>query len=506
MSEAFHLRIEGFCPICERQTAYTADGPYLRNTLTCTTCPGGSVPRERAVALVLNETRPNWRALAIHECSPAPRGISVKLKEQCANYVATNYFPNASAGSVVLGQRNENLERQTFADESFDLVITIDVFEHLLDPAAAMREIHRTLKPGGACISAFPIIKHQGQAVRWRVRRDDNGVIEYLEEEQYHGNPIDPKGSLVSVDYGYDVHQLFALWAPFDVRVLRFADRRAGVLGELTDVLACEKSTQQFGRPKSDGLLAAVEKLPMPAPAQAFKIGGDHTKFRSVGVALARTLQRFAGLQPHHRVLEIGSGYGRVALPLTQILNVGSYDGVEIMAEAVAWSSEQITPLYPKFKFHHFDLYNEFYNPSGRGTVADTPLPFEDGAFDLVFLTSVFTHLPPEDARAYLGEIRRVLKPDGTVWATWFMVDSGVGEAILDGRAQVPIRCPDGNGTYFANENRGTLAVGYDEPLIDDLYREAGLAIYLKRRGTWCGRTQPSENPGFQDSIAARPA
>jgi SAM-dependent methyltransferase len=241
MSEAFHLRIEGVCPICERQTVYEADGPYLRNTLTCTTCPGGSVPRERAVALVLNETRPNWRKLAIHECSPAPRGISVKLQQQGAKYVATNFFPDKPPGSTVQNHRNENLERQTFADASFDLVITVDVFEHLFDPAAAIREIYRTLKPGGVCISAFPMVKGQAAAARWRARRGDNGEIEYIEPAQYHGNPIDPQGSLVTVDYGYDVHQLFAEWAPLNVRVLRFADRSAGVLGEFTDVLVCAK-------------------------------------------------------------------------------------------------------------------------------------------------------------------------------------------------------------------------------------------------------------------------
>ena len=240
MTEPFHLRIEGVCPICERRTVYEADGPYFRNTLTCPTCPGGgSLPRERAVALALNETRPNWRSLAIHECSPSTRGISPKLQLQCANYVATNYFPEKPFGEIVLNLRNENLERQTFADASFDIVITIDVFEHLFDPAAAAREIHRTLKPGGVCISAFPVSKHQWEGLRWRARLGADGTVEHLAPAEYHGNPISPEGSLVTVDYGYDLHQLFAEWAPFDVRVLRFADRRAGVLGEFTDVVVC---------------------------------------------------------------------------------------------------------------------------------------------------------------------------------------------------------------------------------------------------------------------------
>lgn len=236
-----HVRISGHCPICEAPAVYEAHAPYFRNSLICTSCPKGSVPRERAVALVLNETRPDWRRLAIHECSPAPRGISLKLQAQCQQYVKSNYFEGERPGAIVRGHRNENLEAQTFSDATFDIVITVDVFEHLFDPAAALREVFRTLRPGGVMISAFPMVKQLADATRWRSRRESNGSITHILPEQYHGNPISNDGSLVTVDYGYDAHLAFAEWAPFDVRVLRFADRSAGILGEFTDVFVCTR-------------------------------------------------------------------------------------------------------------------------------------------------------------------------------------------------------------------------------------------------------------------------
>ena len=240
-SEPFVLEYRGICPICDGPATFRAEAPWLRESLMCTSCPNGSVPRERALALVLRETAPNWKDLQIHEAAPADRGISRVLRRDCRNYVESQYFPNQAAGVMVGGARNENLERQTFADASFDLVISLDVMEHVARPERAVAEIYRTLRPGGRYLCTFPIGPAQQHAVDPRIRLEADGRTTPIKEAQYHGNPIDPAGSLVTIDYGYDIHKRIAEWAPFDVRVYRFADRTHGILGELTDVVACWK-------------------------------------------------------------------------------------------------------------------------------------------------------------------------------------------------------------------------------------------------------------------------
>ena len=45
-----------------------------------------------------------------------------------------------------------NLERLPFADEEFDLVLCTQVIEHLLDPAAGVRELARVLKSRGTLV------------------------------------------------------------------------------------------------------------------------------------------------------------------------------------------------------------------------------------------------------------------------------------------------------------------------------------------------------------------
>lgn len=238
------LELDGHCPICDCDIGYRARFSWYRSQLGCAGCPKGrgSVPRERALALVLNQLRPNWRELAIHESSPADRGVSKLLREECPGYVGSHFHPNSPLGATVDGYRNENLEAQTFADETFDLVVSLDVFEHLFRPDLAAQEIYRTLKPGGLHICTFPIYKDKVEATEARAVLSADGEVQHLTDPpEYHGNPISGEGALVTYHYGYDIHARMAEWGPFDVSITRFHDRRAGVLGEHTEVVVCSK-------------------------------------------------------------------------------------------------------------------------------------------------------------------------------------------------------------------------------------------------------------------------
>lgn len=48
--------------------------------------------------------------------------------------------------------------RLPFADGSFDVVVALDVLEHLDDDAAGAREMHRVLRPGGSAIVFVPAL------------------------------------------------------------------------------------------------------------------------------------------------------------------------------------------------------------------------------------------------------------------------------------------------------------------------------------------------------------
>lgn len=245
----FRFRAAGVCPLCEANTAFVAERDdalapewhmiWFRDRLRCVNC--ASIPRERTLFWVVQKLFPNWRQLRMHESSPNHRGASLRFMRECQGYVASQYDPVLGFGRQHPSKdyRSEDLEAQTFADESFDLVITQDVFEHLLAPDKAIREIARTLAPGGAHIMTVPIVVESGPSRR-RARRVGKKV-ELLAEAQYHGNPMSGEGSLVTVDWGYDIVEYLAAQSGLAVSMFYIDDVTRGMRGACNEVLVCRK-------------------------------------------------------------------------------------------------------------------------------------------------------------------------------------------------------------------------------------------------------------------------
>jgi len=233
------LENKGYCPTCDQSVLFSASETWLRDFYTCSNCQ--SIPRERAIMLCIERFFPAWKTFHIHESSPGTRGASVKLKNQCSNYVGSHYFEGFSKGDRhPSGWLNEDLEAQTFADESFDLVVTQDVMEHIFQPEKAFAEIARTLKAGGAHVFTVPLVLKDNPS-RPRARKTPAGNIEYLLEPEYHGNPISEKGSLVTWDWGYDLCEYIYQWSNLISTIVYIDDLHHGIRAEYIEVIISRK-------------------------------------------------------------------------------------------------------------------------------------------------------------------------------------------------------------------------------------------------------------------------
>jgi len=233
-----------------------------------------------------------------------------------------------------------------------------------------------------------------------------------------------------------------------------------------------------------DRIAGRTSELPA-AQRSSFVGNGD---FRALGAEMVGHLRRHANLQPQDRVLDVGCGIGRVALPLLDVLMPpGSYDGFDIVPHAIRWCAEHITVRAPHFRFVLADVFNGDYNPRGRQSAARYRFPYENGAFDVVLATSVFTHMPAPDVDNYLREIARVLAPGGRCLVTWFLLNDESKALLRAGKSVLDFRHPVEHGLTIDAHNPAR-AVAYDEPFVTALYRTCGLSLQPVLRGQWCGR------------------
>ena len=191
------------------------------------------------------------------------------------------------------------------------------------------------------------------------------------------------------------------------------------------------------------------------------------------------------GLQPQHRVLDVGSGIGNLALALTGYLQ-GGYDGIEIHPEAVAWCQQHISRAHPTFRFHRADLVSHAYNPEGISPAASYRFPFPDRQFDFIFLGSVFTHMMPDAVEQYLREISRLLAPGGMCVATYFLLNDETRPGVDAFRSFMSFGVQHPSGVCRLHESAvPESAVAFEEAFVRQAHERAGLLIQDIRRGRW---------------------
>jgi hypothetical protein len=215
-----HLRLSRVrrCRACDRLSLIVAFGADEEFHL-CVRCRANL--RYELLATCIRKDMAPIHCLDVLELDP---GSPLRPLLSGAKSYARTYFRE----HVERGFRREDgavcqdITNLTYPDNSWDLIVSSDVLEHVPDAAAAFRETARTLRPGGSHIFTVP-----PRPATIRRAYVEQGRVIHLETPEYHMDPLSAAGILAFWDYGPDIAAKIDT-SGLNVRVVRGPVGRSG--------------------------------------------------------------------------------------------------------------------------------------------------------------------------------------------------------------------------------------------------------------------------------------
>ncbi len=219
----------------------------------------------------------------------------------------------------------------------------------------------------------------------------------------------------------------------------------------------------------------------------------DPRLYRFTGERNVAAFKELGGLKTDASFLDIGCGCGRVARALTQYLDAtATYEGFDAAKKPVEWAQRVITKKFPSFHFRTLDTFNKRYNPSGKTGAGELMFPFEDDKFDFSFAGSVYTHMLPEEVTNFVRETARVLKREGTSYATFCLLNETTLPVVDAGKSMPKLIYKYGDCRVRRLDDPAHF-IAHPEPWVRKLYEDSGLVIKEPIvRGTWANKDAAS--------------
>lgn len=232
---------KGYCGCCQRNQYFeTMAVPeeelyFWRELFKCPICNCNS--RMRYIVERVRHKYSNKKMYIYEKITSTYR----ELKAIVPNIIGSEYLSEElKSGEVQNGILHEDAMALSFKDNSFDIIISNDVFEHVADYKKAFTEALRCLKKDGVLLFSIPIFKERYKNIT-RTKIDAKGNIEYVMEPKYHGNPLSKKGSLVFTEFGWEILDVLKECGYRDAYAIAYFSVEKGYFGDIPVVFEAIK-------------------------------------------------------------------------------------------------------------------------------------------------------------------------------------------------------------------------------------------------------------------------
>jgi len=237
--------IWGYCEVCEKVTKFKLrkkksilakiktgekTGKNLRDSLACEFCLINTRNRF-TLGLVKDLAKNSDSVLNVFMYEQVTRPFKIAQNIHNIILAGSEFLGyDKKPGQIINNIRHEDAMNLSFENNSFDVIVSNDIYEHIPNIERTLSEAYRILKNSGKLLISIPFHIKSMKTTKRATIVDEK--IEHQFPPIYHGNPVAKKeGSLVFYDYGWDFLDLIKTAGFDDVHMLAYYDIFYGHLG-----------------------------------------------------------------------------------------------------------------------------------------------------------------------------------------------------------------------------------------------------------------------------------
>jgi SAM-dependent methyltransferase len=225
--------IKAYCVVCNKFNIMSSHSEDYINASESYFCCGMN-SRMRAMYEYVIEHFPDNKKVYIQE-AVTPAYYAYEKCFGSENIVGSEYLGQDKICGEYYehdGHRimHQDCTKLSFDDNTFDLLISQQVFEHVFDTRKALAESLRVLGNNGSCIISIPFFYTYEKSVML-AKLEGEKITQIIDPPEIHGNPISGTGSLAFWHHGWEFIEIMKDVGYRDVRVHFFNNLYRGYFG-----------------------------------------------------------------------------------------------------------------------------------------------------------------------------------------------------------------------------------------------------------------------------------